>query len=187
MTSNTYISKYTAWLLLCFFCSVFLITLGASAQEIKLRPINKTTARVQKNETCSDQAKPTKYLVRKGDHIAAILRTLQLEPVFGKNNSLDQLLKINTLSDPNLIEPGQELVIPFDCNEQVSIWQIEDRGTDRLLVRKKDSFITTEHKEIKPGAKIESTSEIIEEVPTAVMTIKSTTEKIIDKNKPIND
>lgn len=200
MTSSTYISKYTAWLLLCFFCSVFLITLGASAQEINLRP-------AQKSVTCSEVSKPTKYLVRKGDHIAAILRTLQLEPVFGKNNSLERLLKINNVPNPNLIEPGQELAVPFSCEEQVSVWQSEDRGSDRLLSRKRDSFVTTDNKEVKPGSKIELSTEVIEQTPIAptpmgvevveaqppapkvnnATIVQDTTDKIIDSNKPIEE
>lgn len=195
MNLSAYITKYTAWLLLCFFCSVFLVTLGASAQEINLRPAKKSDA--QKSVSCSEVAKPTKYLVRKGDHIAAILRTLQLEPVFGKNNSLEKLLKINSLPNPNLIEPGQELAVPFACEEQVSVWQSQDRESDRLLVRKKDSFVTTDNQEVKPGAKIElSTVEtmpkVVEAQPPApavnnAIIVQNTTDQIIDNNKPIEE
>lgn len=200
MTSSTYISKYTAWLLLCFFCSVFLVTLGASAQEVNLRPATKS-------ESCSVVSKPTKYLVRKGDHIAAILRTLQLEPVFGKNNSLERLLKINSLPNPNLIEPGQELAVPFNCEEQVSVWQSQDRGSDRLLTRQKENFVTTDNKEVKPGAQIELSTEVVAKTPILstpaeselaeaqppapkvnnAIIVQNTTDQIIDNNKPIEE
>ncbi len=138
------------------------------AQEIKLRPITKSISRAEKQTACTPITKPVKYLVHQGDHIAAILRTLQLEPVFGKNNSLDQLLKLNTLNHPDLLEPGQEITVPIKCDEQISVWEIKDRGSDQLLVRKKDSFVTINHKEIKPRAQIESTSEVIEEMPTTI-------------------
>lgn len=136
------------------FAFIFLL-LGVEksiAIDIKLR---KETSKENKNEkNCSETVKPTKYVVQKGDHIAAILRTLQLEPVFGKNKSLDQLLKLNSLANPDLIVPTQELTVPFLCEEQVSVWSVKDRGVDRILIRKNDSFITQNNQVVKPGSKI---------------------------------
>ncbi len=209
MSSSTYtkkyLSPYTAWLLICFFCSVFLVALGASAQEVNLRPARKsdsrTAARAIKSKDCSSVVKPTKYLVQKGDHIAAILRTLQLEPVFGKNNSLESLLKINKVPNPDLIEPEQELAVPFNCEEQVSIWQSRDRGADRLLTRKKENFVTSTNQEVKPGALIEPAPEVVVVAPVETQTVmpepvpvvnnaikvQNTTDTIIDENKPIEE
>ena len=192
MNTSAYATKYTAWLLICFFCPVFLITLGASAQEINLRPVQKSSSPRKNSANCSDVEKPTKYRVQKGDHIAAILRTLQLEPVFGKNNSLEKLLKINSVPNPNLIEPGQELAVPFSCEEQVAVWQSEDRGSDRLLIRKKDSFVTTDNKEIKPGSLIESSTDEAEPAPVApvinnAIVVQDMTDKIIESNQPVEE
>jgi hypothetical protein len=88
-------------------------------------------------ETCTAVLKTTKYRVQKGDHIAAILRKLGLEPVFTSAGSLNQFLKLNQLADQNLIEPNDELVIPFKCEEQVRIWKTIDFKEYRLLTLEK--------------------------------------------------
>lgn len=162
--------------------SVSVSTKVVYAQTVTLRKKSSHEAK------CSDVSKPTKYLVRKGDHIAAILRTLQLEPVFGKNHSLEQLLKINHLPNPNLIEPGQELAVPFQCEELVTIWQTQDRGIDRLLTRKKANFVTTDNVEIKPGAQIEILESAAVNPPAEVkIDPQDTVAHIIDDNTPIDE
>lgn len=88
-------------------------------------------------ETCTTVLKTTKYKVQKGDHIAAILRKLGLEPVFTSGGSLNQLLKLNQLENQNLIEPNDELIIPFKCEEQVRIWKTVDLKEYRLLTLEK--------------------------------------------------
>lgn len=96
-------------------------------------------------ETCTPVLKTTKYKVQKGDHIAAILRKLGLEPVFTRGGSLNQFLKLNQLENQNLIEPNDELMIPFKCEEQVRIWKTVDLKEYRLLTLEK-----IDEKELKP-------------------------------------
>lgn len=150
---------------------------------------------------CDPVLKPTKYKVQKGDHIAAILRTLKLEPVFGKGQSVEQLLKINNVPNPDLIEPNIELQIPFSCEQQVKVWQSEDRGADRLLIRKKSEFIKIDFSEteaspkvkLEPQSKAVVTEQVLEETPVATqekppsVVIQNTTEDILDKNVPLKD
>ncbi|OFZ28808.1 MAG: hypothetical protein A2622_06920 [Bdellovibrionales bacterium RIFCSPHIGHO2_01_FULL_40_29] len=88
-------------------------------------------------DVCTPVKKPTKYLVKKSDHIAAILRLLDLEPVFGTKGSLPELLKINKIKNANVIEPETEIEIPFKCEEKVVIWNTVDRETDRLITLEK--------------------------------------------------
>jgi LysM repeat protein len=132
---------------------------------------------------CSPVLKLTKYKVQKGDHIAAILRTLQLEPVFGANKSLSQLLKINNLVDPNLIEPGQELAVPFKCEEQIGLWQTEDRENDRLLFRRNQAFVSR----AVPPTLPEVTPSEVKKVDTNSVAVLDTTNSIIQQNSPTEE
>jgi len=83
--------------------------------------------------TCTAVLKTTKYKVKKGDHIALILRKLKLEPVFDSDGSLSQLLKLNHLANQNLIEPNTEIIIPFSCEEQIQSWVTLDKENYRLI------------------------------------------------------
>jgi hypothetical protein len=84
-------------------------------------------------EICTPVLKATKYKVIKGDHIAFILRKMNLEPVFGSFGSLNKLLKLNQIQDQNLIEPSDEITIPFSCEEQVKTWMTIDKINYRLI------------------------------------------------------
>ncbi|MBC7419087.1 MAG: LysM peptidoglycan-binding domain-containing protein [Bdellovibrio sp.] len=84
-------------------------------------------------DVCTPVSKPTKYVAKKGDHIAEILRTFKLEPVFGSESTLEKLLKINNLANQNLIQPGDEITLPFGCEEQTNGWRMLDRGEDRII------------------------------------------------------
>lgn len=88
-------------------------------------------------DVCTPLKKTTKYLIKKSDSVASVLRLLDLEPVFGSGGSLQNLLKINNLKNPNSIEPGNEIVIPFPCEEKAVMWTLIDRGEDRLVTLEK--------------------------------------------------
>lgn len=90
-------------------------------------------------DVCTPIKKPTKYLVKKSDYIASILRLLDLEPVFGKSGSLSKLIKINNLPNIDVIEPGMEIQIPFPCEEKAVVWNLIDRKEDRLITLEKSS------------------------------------------------
>ena len=90
-------------------------------------------------DVCTPIKKPTKYLVKKSDYIASILRLLDLEPVFGNNGSLSKLIKINNLPNIDVIEPGMEIQIPFPCEEKAVAWNLLDRDQDRLITLEKAS------------------------------------------------
>jgi hypothetical protein len=84
-------------------------------------------------EICTPVLKTTKYKVNKGDHIAFILRKFNLEPVFGSFGSLNKLLKLNQIENQNLIEPNNEITIPFSCEEQIRSWMTVDKADYRLI------------------------------------------------------
>lgn len=84
-------------------------------------------------DVCTPVLKPTKYVVQKGDHIAEVLRLFKLEPVFGSGESLEKLLKMNSLADQDLIQPRDEITLPFSCEQETHAWRMIDRGEDRLI------------------------------------------------------
>ncbi|AZZ37913.1 hypothetical protein CIK05_14255 [Bdellovibrio sp. qaytius] len=73
---------------------------------------------------CTPVIKTTKYRMLKGDYPAAILRKFGLEPVFGKKGSINTLLKINNFKNPNVIEPGTVVILPFDCEQEVMPFKV---------------------------------------------------------------
>jgi hypothetical protein len=85
------------------------------------------------DEICTPVLKTTKYKVQTGDHIAFILRKFNLEPVFGSFGSLNKLLKLNQIQNQNLIEPNDEIVIPFSCEEQIRPWMTIEKPDYRLI------------------------------------------------------
>ena len=90
---------------------------------------------VQKSyaDVCTPLSKPTKYIAKKGDHIAEILRSFKLEPVFGDGGTLEKLLKINQLPNQDVVKPGDEIILPFSCEQQTNGWRILDRSEDRII------------------------------------------------------
>ena len=136
-------------------------------------------------DVCTPIKKPTKYSVKKLDHIASILRLLDLEPVFGSGGSLQQLLKINNLKNPNLIEPGSEIVIPFPCEEKATQWTLLDRGQDRLISLEKIDFSSGSNGSIStvlPEAKAAAPSLDATQVPQEKVEQKTIT--ILNEDQP---
>jgi hypothetical protein len=111
---------------------------------------------------CTPLLKSTKYKVAKGDHIAYILRQFGQEPVFSSSGSLNKLLKINQIENPDLIEPGDEITMPFRCEEDVAVWSTVDKGAYRLISLKQNTSKTNNNDtEIKlVPAKAEQTPSI---------------------------
>lgn len=117
-------------LLVLFFCVAFTETLFAQ-------------------QNCTPLAQPTYYKIKKGDHVAAILRKLGLDPVFGNNGSLNNFLKLNNLANVNVISPGNTLRIPFKCEEQVTPWNTSPYEDGRLLQHLSEYTIT-----LKPAPQV---------------------------------
>ena len=91
-------------------------------------------------DVCTPLSRSTKYVVKKSETIASVLRTLGLEPVFGPGGNLLKLIEMNNLKNPNLVEPGTEITIPFSCEEQVLGWKLFNREEDRLILLEKADF-----------------------------------------------
>ena len=73
---------------------------------------------------CSPVVKTTKYRMLKGDYPAAVLRKFGLEPVFGNKGSMNVLLKINKFKNPDLVDPGTVITLPFDCEQEVAPFKV---------------------------------------------------------------
>lgn len=76
------------------------------------------------NVTCSPLVKTTKYQIQKGEHAAAVLRKFGLEPVFGNRGSMNDLLKLNNFKNPDVIDPGTVVNLPFQCEEEVKPFKV---------------------------------------------------------------
>ncbi len=131
-------------------------------------------------DVCTPVKKPTKYLVQKSDYPAAILRSLDLEPVFGAKGSMSELTRVNNLKNVDVIEPGIEIQIPFRCEEQVTVWTLFDRDKDRLITLEKASVTGTSS---SAGAATEvPETEAVIVVPTEK--VQQTTIDILNQDSP---
>lgn len=87
---------------------------------------------------CGPIVKKATYKMQKGDYPAAVLRKFGLEPVFGRSGSMNALLKINSLKNPDVVEPGAVLTLPFSCEQQVQSFKvISENQESRLLSSEK--------------------------------------------------
>ena len=129
-------------------------------------------------DVCTPLNRTTKYVVKKSETIASVLRTLGLEPVFGSGGNLQKLLEVNNLKNPNLIEPGTEIVIPFTCEEQVLGWKLFNREEDRLILLEKPDFT--------PPSTDSENQNSTEESPITppAQKIEQNTIDIIDQDRP---
>ncbi|MES2802081.1 MAG: hypothetical protein V4654_06285 [Bdellovibrionota bacterium] len=98
---------------------------------------------------CSSVIKTTKYRMQKGEHAAAILRKFGLEPVFGNKGSINALLKLNNFKNPNLIEPGTLVTLPFDCEQEVMPFTVVQSEKEfRVITTEKVLVASSEDTEI---------------------------------------
>ncbi len=88
-------------------------------------------------QACSKVSKPVKYTMRSGDDFFSLLKTFNLEPVIGAGGSLERLQQANNLIDQTTTQTGSEILIPFNCEEQLLGWRLIDRGEDRLITTEK--------------------------------------------------
>ena len=88
-------------------------------------------------EVCTKIAKPVKYSIRSGEDFYSILKNFGLDPVIGAGGSLERLQQINKLVDQSTVEAGTEVLIPFECEEQLVGWRIIDKGQYRLITSEK--------------------------------------------------
>jgi hypothetical protein len=87
----------------------------------------------QTEKICSTLVKPVLYVVEKGDHLADIIRTFGFKPLYGKRSRVTQVSNMNEINDPNLIFPGQEVYLPFKCEEDTAKYVLIDRELDRQI------------------------------------------------------
>lgn len=100
---------------------------------------------------CTPVIKTTKYRMLKGDYPAAVLRKFGLEPVFGNKGSMNVLLKINSFKDPNVIEPGLVINLPFDCEQEVAPYKVvRDEKAFREITSEKILITPVEVSVINP-------------------------------------
>lgn len=125
---------------------------------------------------CTPVLKVTKYKVEKGDHIAFILRKFNLEPVFGSFGSLNKLLKLNQFENQDLIEPGDEIAMPFTCEEDIKPWATIDKSDYRLI-----TLLTI------PQQKSDSVAASPELSPVSQPIIPTASSKVITEDQSLND
>ncbi len=133
-------------------------------------------------EKCTPVTQTTKYLTQKGDHVAQVLRTFKLEPIFTKNGSLQKFNKLNNLKNQDLLEPNQELIIPFKCEEQVNEWVTVDMKTYRLIQLQKKIKI-----DLQPVSDVKAPSEfpqIQEPTPAVESAVQAEDKKLEQLLKP---
>jgi hypothetical protein len=82
---------------------------------------------------CSALEKPVNYLVEKDDYLTGILQTFGFKPLYGKMSRVTEVSEINEIKDPNIILPGQELYLPFRCEQDTERYVLIDRGEDRQI------------------------------------------------------
>lgn len=84
-------------------------------------------------ENCTPVAKETRYVIQNGEDFYSILKTFRLDPVIGDGGSLEALQKLNNLPNKVTGEAGNQIIIPFKCEEQISVWRVTDKVTYRLI------------------------------------------------------
>lgn len=114
---------------------------------------------------CTPVAKTTKYRMLKGDYPAAVLRKFGLEPVFGNKGSMNVLLKINKFKNPDLIDPGTVINLPFECEQEVAGFKV--------IVDEKEFREITNEKVLVTETKIETPVE----APVAPLPVVAPLEK----------
>lgn len=88
-------------------------------------------------EICTPLTKQTRYSVQNGEDFYSVLKNFGLEPVIGDGGSLEALQKINNMPNQTAAEPGNEIIMPFKCEEQLVGWRVIDKGTYRLITSEK--------------------------------------------------
>lgn len=67
---------------------------------------------------CSPVAKRTYYVVQPGDQLGKIVHFFGFRSLWEKTNPVLKAATASKLPNPDLIRPGQEIVLPFDCQEE---------------------------------------------------------------------
>lgn len=101
----------------------FFVSLAAMSNEINSNEINSN------DKNCEPLKAPVKYKFEKNDHVAAVLRKFDLEPVFGRNKYLDKTLKLNNLKKADSVSAGDTLFLPFACENDAQKWTLKMDST----------------------------------------------------------
>lgn len=83
---------------------------------------------------CTPLTSPIYYTVHEDEHLADIIRTFQLKPIWDpKNGFLIKIAKLNNISDINLIFPGDTLQLPLSCEEDLVHYKTLNEDTARKI------------------------------------------------------
>ncbi len=89
---------------------------------------------------CTSLNEKIYYLIKKGDHIAKVLRGFNLVPIFCTDCSLASLLKINNYENKDLIQPKDEVALPFRCKEDYMHFQMTEIKNKKFLMFKQNTY-----------------------------------------------
>jgi hypothetical protein len=79
-------------------------------------PIQAKTSQ-SNHDNCTKLQSKVVYIIEQDDFLSDILQTFQLTPLWGRSHFVRKSLKINRLRNPDFILTGNELEIPFQCEE----------------------------------------------------------------------
>lgn len=83
---------------------------------------------------CAPGTKQVLYTVKKDDTLGGIVCAFGVPPVWSeKRTVIATITKENTIEDPNLIFPGDKILLPFPCKEEVHASVIPTRKVASLV------------------------------------------------------
>jgi len=85
--------------------------------------------------SCSPVAKPVYYTVVEGDSLSEILDFFALNPLWCSNCSIASSAEASHLSDPDHVQAGTTILVPFHCEEQTQGFVLRDVGDHREIRR----------------------------------------------------
>jgi hypothetical protein len=95
---------------------------------------NEQSSNVQsREEECSVVTKPVRYAVLYGEHLAIVVHRFGFRPLYGKRSQVKKISELNNLKDPNVIIAGQEILLPFKCEEDAIKHVLIDREESRII------------------------------------------------------
>ncbi len=86
-----------------------------------------------REEKCSAVTKPVRYAVVYGEHLAIVIHRFGFRPLYGKRSQVKKISELNNLKDPNVIIAGQEIFLPFKCEEDALKHVLIEREESRMI------------------------------------------------------
>lgn len=132
-------------------------------------------ASTDSDKKCTPVTKPVRYAVVFGDHLAIIVHRFGFRPLYGKGSQVKKIGKLNGLGDPNVIIAGQEILLPFRCEEDALKHALIDRQDSRLIESRAAVAETVAQPEAESNApRLPSASAAETKVETKVETTQNT-------------